>query len=94
MTSNLSLLLLYVFVAWAGTTLLSVRVRVCVCVCVCARARACVRVFYFILFYFINNMLHYNVILHVPVLHLILSYTFLFGICVALKQRIYISLLF
>jgi hypothetical protein len=33
-------------------------------------------------------MLHYNVILHVPVLHLILSYIFLFGICVALKQKI------
>ena len=32
-------------------------------------------------------MLHYNVILHVPVLHLALRYIFLFGMCVALKQN-------
>ena len=32
-------------------------------------------------------MLHYNVILHVPVLHLLLSYIFLFGMLVALKQK-------
>ena len=36
---------------------------------------------------FIDNMLHYKVILHIPVLHLVWSYLFLFRICVALKEK-------
>jgi len=36
---------------------------------------------------FIDNMLHYNVIQHVPILHLVLSYIFLFGMLVAQKQK-------
>jgi len=51
-----------------------------VCVCVC-----CVWVCIYIYIYI--DMLHYNVILHVPVLQLILSYIFLFTMCVALKQK-------
>jgi len=47
-----------------------------------------VALYIYIFFYlFIDNMFHYNVILHVPVLHLVLSYIFLFGMCVALKQK-------
>jgi len=60
---------------------------VCVCICVCVCMCVCVCVIYIFIYLFIDNMLHYNVILHVPVLHLVLSYIFLFGICVALKQK-------
>jgi len=47
----------------------------------------CVYVCMYVFFKMFINMLHYNVILHVPVLHDILSYIFLFGILVARKQK-------
>ena len=42
---------------------------------------------YLFIYLFIDNMLHYSVILHVPALHVVLSYIFLLGMCVALKQK-------
>ena len=72
------------------------RAFVCVCVCVCMHAcmYVCMYVCIYVcmhacmhVFFFIANMLHYRVILHVPVF-LILSYIFLFRICLLYSKRV------
>jgi len=54
---------------------------VCVCVVCFGRVRLCLCVFLCVYF---AVMLHYNKILHVPILNLVLIYIFLFAIYVAL----------